>query len=191
MLTYLDEPYELIPVNLEKRDPELLELSPTGKVPFMIDGELRLFESEIINDYLAAKLGWEEAYQKDIEVRSLQKLLMKQWDGTILPAFYASLGNPNHITIELAKSLRKEFDWMTETVRRMEGIVENMPGFHCAPHWTRMGWLREHSRISDFVDGRPELKEWLGRSIAIPAIRQTLPDRATTVTAYRRKYIEV
>ena len=41
-------------VDLDDRDPELLKLSPTGKVPFLVDGEVTLFESAVINDYLVA-----------------------------------------------------------------------------------------------------------------------------------------
>lgn len=48
-------PYETIPVDLRKKEqkkPEYLKLNPNGKVPVIIDGEIVLYESRIINEYL-------------------------------------------------------------------------------------------------------------------------------------------
>ena len=48
-------PYETIPVDLrkmEQKNPEFLKLNPRGKVPVIIDGEIVLYESRIIIEYL-------------------------------------------------------------------------------------------------------------------------------------------
>jgi len=53
-------PYELVPVNPmagEGQRPEYLAINPNGKVPAMVDGDLKLFESMAINLYLARKYG--------------------------------------------------------------------------------------------------------------------------------------
>ena len=88
MLEHMNEPFELREVDLDDRDPELLELSPTGKVPFLVDGNLELFESAVINDYLAEKLGFQRAYSDDLGRRALQRLVMRRWDDIVVPAFY-------------------------------------------------------------------------------------------------------
>jgi glutathione S-transferase len=49
-------PYELMPVDLkagEQKKSDFLRLNPYGKVPVIIDGETVLYESCIINEYLA------------------------------------------------------------------------------------------------------------------------------------------
>jgi glutathione S-transferase len=48
-------PYELVPVDLRKREqkkPEYLAMNPYGKVPVIVDGDAVLYESCIINEYL-------------------------------------------------------------------------------------------------------------------------------------------
>lgn len=49
---------EVLPVDLSKgegRSPEFLAINPNGKIPAMVDGPLKLFESNAIMCYVAAK----------------------------------------------------------------------------------------------------------------------------------------
>jgi glutathione S-transferase len=39
------------------RSPEFLEISPNGRIPVLVDGEIRIFESPAIAEYLAARYG--------------------------------------------------------------------------------------------------------------------------------------
>jgi glutathione S-transferase len=56
MLEEIGTPYELVRVNLqagEQKKPEFLRINPNGAVPALVDGEIRLFESAAICEYLA------------------------------------------------------------------------------------------------------------------------------------------
>ena len=117
LLSQLDEPFELREVDLDARDPELLELSPTGRVPFLVDGDVRLFESAVINDYLAEKLGYERAYADDPTLRAQQKLLMRRWDDVIAPELYRSLGSPPDDATKA--TLRRELAFLATIADRM------------------------------------------------------------------------
>lgn len=58
MLDECGADYEIVPVDLEKREqkaPEFLEINPSGKLPALIDGESKLFENAAICLYLADK----------------------------------------------------------------------------------------------------------------------------------------
>src|SRR6201997_3992823 len=51
---------ELVPVDLskgEQRTPQFLALNPVGRVPVLVDGELKLWESHAILAYLGEKTG--------------------------------------------------------------------------------------------------------------------------------------
>jgi glutathione S-transferase len=53
-------PYELVPIDTNKGDnekPEFLAINPNGRIPALVDGDLKLFESMAINLYLARKYG--------------------------------------------------------------------------------------------------------------------------------------
>ena len=59
MLEEVGQPYRAMPIDmLDKREhkmPAFLELNPNGKVPCLVDGEVTLWESVAINQYLAEK----------------------------------------------------------------------------------------------------------------------------------------
>lgn len=196
LLEHLQEPYELREVDLDDRDPELLRLSPTGKVPFLVDGDEKLFESRVINDYLAAKLGHEQAYAEDVGLRALQQLLMGQWDTVVAPAFYRSLGDPDFLDNERREQLRKELRWMNRTVERLaadpvqDRVTDSLAQIHVATHWARMDWLREFTPLAGLVDEQPALRAWLDRAAQLPAVQKTLPDREATVQRYRERFAQ-
>ncbi|MBE9114561.1 glutathione S-transferase family protein [Lusitaniella coriacea LEGE 07157] len=60
-LEELEVPYEFVQLDMmqagEHRKPEFLEINPMGKVPTIVDGEFKLWESGAILLYLAEKHG--------------------------------------------------------------------------------------------------------------------------------------
>ena len=182
LLTHLQEPFEEVSVDLRNRSARLLELSPTGKVPLLVDGDFVLYESDVINDYLTAKLGWEAGWSPDLRLRARQKVAMKQWDSLIAPkAFYEVLkGTP--LSDELAPKIEKELDYLANTVS--DTPVESLLGFHLAPFWARWDWLRESVPTASLIDARPALRKWLDDAVALPAVQATLPPRGVVVERY-------
>jgi glutathione S-transferase len=58
ILEEIGAPYDLVRLDLaadEHKRPEYLAINPTGTVPALVDGELKLFESAAICEYLADK----------------------------------------------------------------------------------------------------------------------------------------
>ncbi|MCL1468010.1 glutathione S-transferase family protein [Argonema galeatum] len=75
---YLEElgvPYEFVMLDMQKgehRQPEYLAINPIGKVPSIVDGDLKLWESGAILLYLAEKYG-------NIPVGPEYKAAIAQW----------------------------------------------------------------------------------------------------------------
>ena len=184
LLTHLGAPFEERTVDLAQRDPAFLGISPTGLVPLLLDGDLKLYESQVIIEYLADRLGWKDAFSADTRTRARQKLAMKQWDGTVAPAWYRSIKERSSLDDRVRQRVEREIDELAGTVRVMDGAVENLLAFHCAPFWARMSWLRGHSPLPEWVEARPALREWLDRTVSLPAVRKTLPDREVAIHTY-------
>jgi glutathione S-transferase len=180
----LGQPFETVVIDLSHRDPDFLGLTPTGKVPLLIEGDLKLYESQVIMDYLAERNEWKGAYAADPTVRNRQKLAMKQWDTVVLPAWYRGLQAPSSFGPRVQESVEAELEELAATIGRAKDDADTLMGFHFAPFWAHIDWLRERSPLSEMVEKRESLKGWLDKAVALPAIQQTLPDRESTVRRY-------
>lgn len=70
---HLRAPVELVVVDLargEQRTPEFLRKNPNGRVPVLEDGELVLWESHAIMQYLADKTPGQTVYPPDLRARA-------------------------------------------------------------------------------------------------------------------------
>lgn len=69
----VDVRLEMIPVNMregEGQKPEYLKINPNGKIPSLVDGDFKLFETNAILCYLAAKGGKSALLPSDAQGRA-------------------------------------------------------------------------------------------------------------------------
>jgi glutathione S-transferase len=187
VLRHLDLRFELHEVDLDARDPDFLKLTPTGAVPLLLDGRLKLYESAVICEYLADAYGWTAAFAGEPGLRARQRLAMAAWDATIAPAFYDGLrdgGLDKDARTEVQAELR-ELAQTVQTAGRQPG---DLLSFHVAPHWARMAWLRDLSPVADLIGEWIDLRAWLDACVAQAPIQATLPDRGATIARYRAKF---
>ena len=203
----MDQPYEQTIIDLEDRDPSFLELCPTGKVPLLVDGDAKIYESRVIGDYLVERFtGW-DAYPGDARARARQRLAMTRWDECFSRAFFKSLKNG-----EIDEALRREVEaelyefeatlclLPTRSQQDDDSAASPAPalamasadcmlGYHVAPFWARMKWLGDSSPVTAMLATSPTLGPWLDATLGLPGIAETLPDRDETVARYRRRFI--
>jgi glutathione S-transferase len=187
VLTHLNLRFETQIVDLEARDPDFLRLTPTGKVPLLVDGKLKLYESRVICEYLAEAHGWAAAFADEPGLRARQRLAMTAWDATIAPSFYRGLRDVD-LDKDTRRAVQAELKELAQTVQAAGRQPGDLLSFHVAPHWVRMTWLRDLSPAADLIGEWVDLKTWLDACAAQAPIRATLPEREATVARYRAKY---
>jgi glutathione S-transferase len=70
------------------KDPDYLKMNPNGLVPTLQDGDLTLWESNVIVRYLAARHGDEGFWPKDPAKRALSDMWMEWMVTTLNPAIF-------------------------------------------------------------------------------------------------------
>ncbi len=189
LLRHLGMAFQGVRVDLAARPVEFLDLSPTGKVPLLVDGPLILHESSIICDYLAEKAGWHDAWGRDLVLRTQQRLAMRRFEDFLLPFHYQSMRDPSGLTMEKIRELRLELTRFVETIRRSGSTPVNMPGFLLAPFWARIRWMGAHAPVLSLIMENISLVSWLESTLEVAAIRETLPDRHETVNLMLEKFV--
>lgn len=65
-------PFEHVPTEMKDlKSPDYLKVNPNGKVPALVDGDFKLFESMAINLYLASKYGKDGFFPASAEDQAL------------------------------------------------------------------------------------------------------------------------
>lgn len=184
LLAHLNVKFELREIDLRNKPADFLKLSPTGRVPMLVDEGHKLYESFVLLQYVSEKHGFEEALAKDVALRARQRLAMIQFDSIVTPAFMQSLREEKY---EPKDAVERELDELEKTVTA-SGERPSLLTFHLAPFWARMQWVKAFAPFVLTIEKRPALKAWLDRAVALAPVQQTLPDREATVTMYRERF---
>ncbi|MFC4762787.1 glutathione S-transferase family protein [Dyella koreensis] len=183
---YLGLPMEYIRIDLGKGEhlkPEFLAENPNGKVPLLVDGDLRLWESTAIMAHLAVKAGsdlWPREPERQVEV-----LRWLSWDishfsrhgGTlyfenrIKP--YLGLGEPNPAAVEEATKFYKRFAAILDAhLANRTYLVGDRLSIADFGAGTLLPWAKEsHLPLEGFAN----IARWHERLMEIPAWRDPFP----------------
>ena len=182
LLTLLEKPFEQVLVDLANKSPEFLALTPTGAIPLLQDDGLVLFESQVINDYLADKFAWPDAYSSDVKERAKERLAMNRYDNFIIPLAMASLKNP--------AALDGKPNWKREVAVIGDAVKGKSPrsllGLHLGTLYLRMTWYGPENAVVKEL--QHVAGDYLAQVLALPAIVSTNPDRETNTKQFRAKF---
>ena len=162
------------------RAPEFLAISPNGRVPVLVDGDVRIFESAAIAEYLVARHG---AGRMAPEVSSPAFPEYLQWlhygEGMIM-------GPMNNYVVEtiLLKPERRSEEHATRALRLMTRVIRavdtHMEGRdYLAGEFTAADTITGHACLMcerfgiDYSD-MPHLKTYVDRLKGRPALRKAL-----------------
>lgn len=185
LLSLRQEPFKLRTIDLANKPADFLELSPTGRVPMLIDGEAKLYESYVINEYLRERTDWKDGLSQDVYQRARERLAMLQFDNVVVPIAWASMKAKGALDDAQRKALDRELDELQRTMQQADARV-SLLGLHVITHIIRWQWLGDASPLPKMLAARPALQSWLDELAALPAVQQTLPDRDENVSVMRK-----
>ncbi|MBS7544803.1 glutathione S-transferase family protein [Ancylobacter oerskovii] len=184
MLEECGLPYEVVPVNIAKGDqfkPEFLAISPNNKIPAIIDPQgpdgapISVFESGAILQYLGRKTGL--FYPADERGR----VEVDQWLFWQMAGLGPMAGQTHHFRIYAPEKLAYAIDRYTNETHRLYGVMNRrladrdyLAGDYSIADMACIGWAKLWERQGQNVEEFPNLKAWLARMLARPAVKRGL-----------------
>jgi len=156
-------------VDLKNKPTELLELNPYGKVPVLIDGDAVIYESNIIDEYLEEKYPDVRLMPEDPEEKARVRIWMDYCNTRLHGAAHEILHGDNQ-----EKAQEKLKDYLTALELEM-AEREYIVGDYSLADITLIPFFIRRQRYRFEIDQRlPNLKSWMDRLLARPAVHSTL-----------------
>jgi len=195
LLMHLAIPFARREVDLSNKSADFVAISPTGKVPLLVDGKTVLYESSIINEYLADTYGWKQALPATPAGRARVRLAMKQLDDVILPTFYGGLqswGRARKLAaVPNAAKVDAELAVIEQIFEEHVPARASLTAFHFGPFWLRIDAVRELTELAAAFDQHPGLRDRLAETTKLEAVRTTAPTAEQLLAAYRGYAVEL
>ncbi len=186
-LEELDLPYEYVELDRagnQHRSPDFLAINPNGKVPALVDGDERFFESLAILVHLAERYGAARGLWPAGAAARAEALSWLVWSTTELQSFvlqYAYHGldtpvsyKPDDRSQATADYNRMHFHRHLDMIEaRLHGRDFLMGGFSLVDIAVA-ATLRFATAIGVPIEGRPLVHAWLARCVARPALARAL-----------------
>jgi glutathione S-transferase len=158
-----------VEVDLKNKPQELLDLNPYAKVPVLVDGETVIYESNIIDEYLEENYPEVPLMPKDPAHKAQVRIWM-DYSNTRLHAAAHEISRGK----DPEKAQEKLKDYLTALELEMAGreyVAEeySLADITLIPFFVRR--QRYHFEIDDRL---PNLKSWMERVLARPAVQFTL-----------------
>lgn len=183
----IDFEEELIPFNDDAGNPKFREFSPTGKVPVLVDGELRVWESLAILEYLHDKFPDAGFWPQDIATRAAARAFASE-----MHAGFNALRSTCHMNIrrpvraiEVGEGVRRDVARIEELWRDCLDVWGGpfLFGEFCnadamyAPVVNRLETyaLSDHPAVAAYTKAMKALPAWIEWEAASRAEPWTLP----------------
>jgi len=131
VLAEKDLEFERVHIDLRKNEqktPEFLKLNPYGKVPVLIDEDVVVYDSTIINEYLNDEYPNSPLMPEDSAGRARVRLLEDFCDNSFIPPAGLVLAEMHRADAERdAEKLRRYQGELGRVLGRLEGLLEGKP----------------------------------------------------------------
>ena len=156
-------------MDLKNKPKELWELNPYGKVPVLVDGDLVVYESAIIDEYLDEKYPQIPLMPKDLGQRARTRI----WIDFCNSRLQAAGSDVVHGS-DPEKAREKLREHLKTLDRQMAGRTY-LVGDYSLADITYVPFFTRQQRYGVPIDDTlPNLKQWMDRLLARPAVESTL-----------------
>jgi glutathione S-transferase len=186
-LEELGVPYEYVALDgkkLEHRAPQYLAISPQGKVPGLVDGELAFFESGAMLLYLGDKYGIEKklwpagAGQDRADALCWTVWAMADFGSYLMQYAYHGLDSPVSYKPEDRSKACAEYN-RSQFIRGLDALEARLQareyllgGAFSLADIAAASWLQTGGMLGIKVEGHPRVASWLKRCSERPACRR-------------------
>jgi GST-like protein len=177
-------PYTIIPVNIsagEQFKPEFLAISPNNRMPAIVDPDgpggrpISIFESGAILQYLGRKTG--KFYPRDERGR----VEVDQWLFWQMANLGPKAGECHHFRLYAAEKAPYAVERFTNEINRLYGVLNRrladrdfLAGRYSIADIACVGWARYWKRQGQDLEQFQNLKRWLDRVLARPAVDRAI-----------------
>jgi len=189
-LEELGAPYEKVRLNHEKKEhkaPDFLKINPNGKIPALVDGDVKMFESIAILIYLGEKYGVEKGlWPAPLSAERAEALTWMMWGTTeVQPAVVSYVMHTGERSFSFPKEQRhpptvdmakKSWEHLTgildDRLGRREWIVGSRFTFADVALAGTMSFATMMAGLS--LEGRANVQAWIGRCHQRPAFGRAM-----------------
>lgn len=184
MLEELGVPYVARMINIGKGDqfkPGFLAISPNNKIPAIVDPEgpggapISIFESGAILKYLAEKFG--KLYPADARAR----VKTDEWLFWQVGGFGPMLGQNHHFALYAPEKIEYAIKRYRDETHRLYRVLDTqlegrdfITGDYSIADIASIGWANGYARQGMDIEQFPNVKAWLARMNARPAVARGL-----------------
>ena len=151
----------------EPKHPEVLRINPKRQVPVLIDGDLELFDSTQIFEYLESLKPEPPLWPADLKARARARLLEHKSDEVYFPHVVRLMGDPKAPGAHEATALF--YDEMEHTLGGREWLARTYSYADIAFY---MAQLFGERMGTPMTDAHANLQKWRDRMGDRPAVRQ-------------------
>jgi glutathione S-transferase len=151
----------------EPKHPEVLRVNPKRQVPILIDGDLELFDSTQIFEYLETLKPEPALWPTDVKVRARARLLEHKSDEVYFPHIVRLMSDPKAPGTHEAAA--RFYDEMERTLGDREWLAGAYSYADIAFYMAQLFGARMGAPMTD---AHPKLQEWRERMGGRPPVRQ-------------------
>jgi len=182
MLEECKLPYTMVPVNIakgEQFEPSFLKISPNNRMPAIVDPNgpggrpISIFESGAILQYLGRKTG--RFYPKDERGRAE----VDQWLFWQMGGLGPMAGQAHHFRNYAREQIPYATSRYVDEVNRLYGVMNKrladrdyLAGKYSIADMACVGWASRWKNQGQDIEQFPNLKRWLERVTARPAVKR-------------------